>query len=394
MFKWFMTKTLITKIIIVTSSVVIIGGTTAGAIIVPKVIETKKEEQRQEQIRLENEEDLANISITLKRDKIYGITFPYKGVTQGVSIERYENFEKYLIDHEGNNPDYGNKEALDKELINFFEENYTGGEITVEQNIDINTRGEYPVVFTVTSEKGNTKSATIKVTVWNYSKVNVYVDKTDITVTKGTNVDIMEGVTFDSILPEEEKGHIETVGTVDVNTAGTYTIIYKYIPKDEHEGVISEGTRTYKVVDETNVNNNKTNSNTTTSSNNNKGNNNNNSNNSNQSKTETTENTVQEVFVSVSANYLSKLANINPDDYLDNYYRNISIKINGISVCNGKFDTDTRHSGSNVFYVGTYTGKVDHFDFDIVFEGRKITQKINYQYNDGHLEIKGVNENV
>ena len=253
MFKWFMTKTLITKIIIVTLSVVVIGGTTAGAIIVPKVIETKKEKQRQEQIRLENEEDLENISITLKQDKIDGITFPYKGVTQGVSIERYENFEKYLIDIEGNNPDYGNKEALDKELINFFVENYTGGEITVKQNIDINTRGEYPVVFTVTSEKGNTKSATVKVTVWNYSKVNVYVDKTDITVSKGTNVDIMEGVTFDSILPEEEKGHIETEGTVDVNTVGTYKITYKYIPKDEHEGVISEGTRTYKVIEKTNV---------------------------------------------------------------------------------------------------------------------------------------------
>ena len=68
MFKWFMAKTLITKIIIITSSVVVIGGATAGAIIIPKQIEIKKEEQRQEQIRLENEEDLANISIKLKTD--------------------------------------------------------------------------------------------------------------------------------------------------------------------------------------------------------------------------------------------------------------------------------------------------------------------------------------
>lgn len=249
MFKWFMAKTLITKIIIITSSVVVIGGVTVGAIIIPKQIEIKKEEQRQEQIRLENEEDLANISITLTKEGKEGITFPYKGVTQGFSIVRYENFEKYLLNIEGDNPDYGNKEELHKELINFFVENYTGGEITVEENIDLYTRGEYPVVFTVTSEKGNTKSETVKVTVLNYSRVNVYVDKTDITITKGTNIDIMEGVTFDSILPEEEKGHIETEGTVDVNTVGTYKITYRYIPKDEHEGLISEGTRTYKVID-------------------------------------------------------------------------------------------------------------------------------------------------
>lgn len=253
MFKWFMAKTLITKIIIVTSSVVVIGGATAGAIIIPKQIEIKQEEQRQEQIKLENEEDLANISITLKKEGKEGITFPYKGVTQGFSIVRYENFEKYLLNIEGNNPDYGNKEELHKELINFFVENYTGGEITVEENIDLYTRGEYPITFTVTSEKGNTKSETVKITVWNYSKVNVYVDKENITINKGTNVDIMEGVTFDSILPEEEKGHIETEGTVDVNTVGTYKITYRYIPKDEHEGVISEGTRTYKVIEKPSV---------------------------------------------------------------------------------------------------------------------------------------------
>ena len=130
MFKWFMAKTLITKIIIVTSSVVVIGGVTAGAIIIPKQIEIKEE---QEQISLEDEEDLANISITLTKEGKEGITFPYKGVTQGFSIVRYENFEKYLLNIEGDNPDFGNKEELHKELINFFVENYTGGEITVEE---------------------------------------------------------------------------------------------------------------------------------------------------------------------------------------------------------------------------------------------------------------------
>lgn len=254
MFKWFMAKTLITKIIIVTSSVVVIGGATAGVIIVPKVIETKKEEQRQEQIRLENEEDLANMSIKIKGEyEQTGITMPLHGVTNGITIERYDNFEKYLLNIDGYNTNYGNKEELHKELINFFVESYTGGELTVEENIDLYTRGEYPITFTVTSEKGNTKTATVKVIVINYWRVNVNVDKTDITVTKGTNVDIMEGVTFNSILPEEEQGHIETEGTVDVNTVGTYTITYRYIPKDENEGTLFEGTRTYKVIEKPNV---------------------------------------------------------------------------------------------------------------------------------------------
>lgn len=250
MFKWFMAKTLITKIIIVTSSVVVIGGVTAGAIIIPKQIEIKQEEQRQEQIRLENEEDLAKMSIKIKGEyEATGITMPLKGITTGHTIERYDNFEKYLLNIDGYNTNYGNKEELHKELINFFVESYTGGEITVEENIDLYTRGEYPITFTVTSEKENTKSVTVLVKVLNYARVSVNVDKTDITITKGTDVDIMEGVTFDSILPEEEKGHIETEGTVDINTVGTYKITYRYIPKDEHEGVISEGTRTYKVID-------------------------------------------------------------------------------------------------------------------------------------------------
>lgn len=254
MFKWFMAKTLMTKIIIVTSSVVVIGGVTAGAIIIPKQIEIKKEEQRQEQIRLENEEDLANMSIKIKGEyEQTGITMPLHGVTTGYTIERYDNFEKYLLNMDGYNTDYGNKEELHKELINFFVESYTGGELTVEEDIDLLKRGEYSIIFTVTSEKGNTKTATVPVKVLNYARVSVNVDKTDITITKGTNVDIMEGVTCDSILSEEEQGHIETEGTVDVNTVGTYTITYRYIPKDENEGILFEGTRTYKVIEKPNV---------------------------------------------------------------------------------------------------------------------------------------------
>ena len=80
-------------------------------------------------------------------------------------------------------------------------------------------------------------------------------DNQDITITKGTNVDIMEGVTFESNLPKEEQGHIEADGTVDVNKVGTYTITYKYIPKEgTNEGAIGEGkTRIYRVIEKPNV---------------------------------------------------------------------------------------------------------------------------------------------
>lgn len=251
MFKWFMAKTLITKIIIVTSSVVIIGGATAGAIIIPKQIEIKKEEQRQEQIRLENEEDMANISIELKTEKI---SIPYKGVTQGITIERYEKLDEAMPYEEGEILD---KAELTEVLKELFVESYTGGELTVDFDENINgytKRGDYPITFTVTSEKGNTKSETAIIEVYNYVSVTFYVPEKDKIITKGTPVDIMEDVFFESNLPKEEQGHIETEGTVDVNTVGTYTITYTYVRKEGvTEGVIGEEhkTRTFKVIEET-----------------------------------------------------------------------------------------------------------------------------------------------
>lgn len=252
MFKWFMAKSIIVKIIIVTSSVVIIGGATAGAIIVPKVVEKHHQEQlemeRQAQLEKEKEEDLANMSIVIKEEfKEYGITLPLNLVTQGIQPVRYPEIEHAF------GLDAKNKEELKNALIKELVEDYKGGELTVEEDINIGKRGDYPVKFILTSEKGNTKIETVTVTVWNYFRPNIYIDKTDITVTKGTEVNIMEGVEFDSNLPEEEQGHIETTGTVDVNTVGTYTITYTYIPKDENEVPVSEKTRTYKVIEKPNV---------------------------------------------------------------------------------------------------------------------------------------------
>lgn len=251
MFKWFMAKALITKIIIVTSSVVIIGGATAGAIIIPKQIEIKKEEQRQEQLRIEKEEDLANISIKLKTEKI---SIPYKGVTQGITIERYEKLDEAMPYEEGEVLD---KAKLTEVLKELFIESYTGGELTVDFDENINgytKRGDYPITFTVTSEKGNTKSETAIIEVYNYVSVIIHVPE-DKTIIKGTPVDIMEGASFTSHLPKEEQGHLETEGTVDVNTVGTYTIKYIYIPKEgETEGVMEgdlKTTTTFKVVEET-----------------------------------------------------------------------------------------------------------------------------------------------
>lgn len=253
MFKWFMTKTLMTKIIIATSSVVVIGGATIGAIIVPKVIETKQEEQRQEQLRIEKEEDLANIAIELKTDRI---SIPYKGVTQGITIERYTNLDEAMPYEEGEVLD---KEKLTEVLKELFIQSYTGGELKVDFDENINgytKRGDYPITFTVTSEKGNTKSETATITVSNFYNAGIYLDKKDITITKGTAVNIMEGVKVDSILPKEEQGEIKTEGTVDTNTVGTYTIKYTYIPKEGLEGVAigsDNVIKTYKVVEKTNV---------------------------------------------------------------------------------------------------------------------------------------------
>lgn len=246
MFKWFMTKSIIAKVIIVTSTVVVVGGATAGAVIVPKAIETKKEEQRQEQLRREKEEDLANMSITLKRDEV---SIPLNGVVQGITIDRYPDLEGAIPLKPG---DELKKEELDKVLIDMFVENYIGGELTIDidSNINESTTGDYPVIFKVTSEKGNIKTENAKITVYNYFRPGLYVKNDTITITKGTQIDIMQGVDFDSNLPKEEQGHIETEGTVDVNTVGTYTINYKYVPKySEKETESNPVIRTYKVVE-------------------------------------------------------------------------------------------------------------------------------------------------
>lgn len=244
----FMAKTLVMKIVITTSTIVVIGGATAGAIIIPKEVEKYRQEQaeieRQAEIQRENEEDLANMDLVLNSNKDL-ISLPLNGVTQGFTIERYE-WETYIGKED-------KKEELHQALIDLFIESYKGGTLTVEEDIDLYKRGDYPVTFTLTSEKGNTKTETATITVWNYAKVNVYVDKENITVTKGTSVDIMEGVTFDSNLPEEEQGEIKAEGTVDTNTVGTYTITYTYVPQDEHEGVISQRKRTYNVIEKSNV---------------------------------------------------------------------------------------------------------------------------------------------
>lgn len=254
MFKWFMTKTLITKIIIITSSVVIIGGATAGAVIIPKEIEKHNQEQAEIQLQQEKEEDLKNISIKLSRDYI---TIPYKGVASGITIERYENLDEAMPYEEGEVLD---KAKLSEVLKELFVESYTGGELTVDFDENINgytKRGDYPITFTVTSEKGNTKSETAILSVINYVYAELIIPE-DITIIKGTPVDIMEGVSFMSNLPEEEQGHIETEGTVDVNTVGTYTIKYIYVPKaDETVQGQDNGnenfrtTRTFKVIEET-----------------------------------------------------------------------------------------------------------------------------------------------
>ncbi len=96
------------------------------------------------------------------------------------------------------------------------------------------------------------------------------------------------------------------------------------------------------------------------------------------------ENSVQEVSVSVKTGYLLTLAGLGGSDYETVH---ISLKINGVSVCDREFNRE--RPDQDLIFVGWYNGVTDKFDFDLVVEGTKVNQPIKYQYNkNGYLEIR------
>lgn len=227
----FLAKSLLTKILITGSTVVIIGGSVAGTIIIPKKVEEHKEEVRQEEIKLEKEEDLKNISITLKED-ISSIQLPLNGDCP----PRFDNTYKGILFNENN-----------EIIYNAFEqyiENYSGGKLSITGNIDLSNVGQYTVTYNVTSEKGNIKSIEQNIEVWDFTSgaLSPIADgRTNITVYKGNAVDIMEGITFG------EDFEIKVNGTVDTNTVGIYTVEYVAESKKPYTYGSMLGVRTYNV---------------------------------------------------------------------------------------------------------------------------------------------------
>ena len=210
---------------------VVIGIIVSGVIAVPKVIKSIEEKKYQQKMQ----QDLDNISISLKQKDLI---LPFQGsYNEGL----YEN--QFNLDLE-NITDYTKYEI--------FVDSYNGGALNITGNIDINKIGEYEVIYEVISEKGNKKSATLTIEVQDFMRPELNIANETIQITKGTQVNILEGITASDNVDnaEELTARIITEGQVDTNTVGEYTI--KYVVKDT-AGWSTERTRTYKVTENKNI---------------------------------------------------------------------------------------------------------------------------------------------
>lgn len=210
---------------------VVIGIIITGVIAIPKVIHQIEEKKYQEEMQ----QDLNNINITLK---VETIDLPSQGTyNQNLyDVEYPEILEKA--------DDYDRYEQL--------VEKYEGGKLEITGNVDIKKIGEYEVNYTVTSEQGNTKTAKLKVKVKDYMKPEINIKNTTIQITKGTKVNILDGVTAEDNIDSKKEltARITTEGKVDVNKIGEYVITYKV--KDT-AGWATEKKRTYKVIEKPNI---------------------------------------------------------------------------------------------------------------------------------------------
>lgn len=216
------------KYVVIVLVIIIVGAIIASAAIaVPKIIEHIEEVKYQQEMQL----DLNNIKIELKTDKI---TLPYQGAYNQKLFENQYNIDLKKIN------DYKQYESL----IN----SYTGGTLEITGNIDINTIGTYEINYKITSEKGNTKTATISVEIKDFMQPAISIGDRTITIEKGTKVDVLEGVTAEDNVDSKEEltAKIVTEGEVDINKIGSYEIKYRVT---DNAGLSAEETRTYKVVE-------------------------------------------------------------------------------------------------------------------------------------------------
>lgn len=225
-----MKKNLIIKIIIGIFAVGTVA--TTSVIVVPKVMNNIE----QRKIEQEKQQDLDNISLSLKQQELI---LPYQGA---YNQNLYDNqFDLDILEGVADNTKYER-----------FVEDYKGGNLTITNNININEIGEYEVIYTVTSEKENQKTEKLIVKVQDMMKPQINIANETIEIYKGTEVNVMEGVTAEDNVDsaEELTAKITTEGTVDTNTIGEYTITYKVT---DNSGLSAEGTRIYKVVEKKEV---------------------------------------------------------------------------------------------------------------------------------------------
>ena len=80
----------------------------------------------------------------------------------------------------------------------------------------------------------------------------IYIENETITIEKGKNVNILEGVTAEDNIDNKEEltAKITAEGTVNVDKVGEYNIKYKVT---DSSGWSAERTRTYKVIDKKNI---------------------------------------------------------------------------------------------------------------------------------------------
>ena len=216
-------KSIIIKIligIIATGTVV-----TTSIVVVPKVVKQVEENR----IQKEKEEDLKQVEISLSQDELI---LPYLG---HYNENIYENTDSDILE---NTTDYTKYQK--------FVSNSQGGNLNITGNVDINAIGDYEVIYTVTTEKGNSKTAKLNVKVQDMMRPEIYIENETIEVEKGQEVNVLDGVTVgDNVdTAEDLMSKIEVEGTVDTNTVGEYKITYRV--KDT-AGWSCERTRTYKV---------------------------------------------------------------------------------------------------------------------------------------------------
>lgn len=224
-----MKKKLMVKIIICSVLILVVALTIV--LVVPIVTKQIEENKQQEEMR----QDLDNMNITLKQESLL---LPYQGkYDKGL----YENENNDIIE---NSQDYAKYEK--------FVQVYNGGKLEIVGNVDISTIGEYEINYTITSEKGNTKTQKMKVEVKDLKKPELHIKNETIEINVGTKVDILDGITVEDNVDnaEELKTKITTKGTVDTNKIGEYTITYKVT---DSAGLICEKSRTYKVTEKKNI---------------------------------------------------------------------------------------------------------------------------------------------